>query len=147
MTSWPTFHGPLTSDFGQIIKFKIFVQGRISRLIHGSKLIFHMRMHLHEISRIIQEPWPHVLYFIVCWLQTLANFPWLRFLSFWWTNVITGIGSMWCSDLPHNMYMGQLPTLHGPVILSYILRTFWWRNVVLKILIQCDITFDLQIYV
>ena len=29
MTSWPIFHGPLTSDFGQIIKVKIFVQGRI----------------------------------------------------------------------------------------------------------------------
>ena len=32
MISWPIFHGPLTSDFGQISKVKIFVQGRILRL-------------------------------------------------------------------------------------------------------------------
>ena len=37
---------------------------------------------------------------------------------------------------------GQWPTFHGPVILSYILKTFWWRNVLLKILILCDIKFD-----
>ena len=36
-------NSPLTSDFGQIIKFKIFVQGRILRPINGSKLIFHIR--------------------------------------------------------------------------------------------------------
>ena len=43
------------------------------------------------------------------------------------------IGSMWCKDLPHKMYVGQWPTFHGPVILSYILKTFWWRNAILKI--------------
>ena len=31
-------------DFGQIIKVKMFVQGRISGPVNGSKLIFHMRM-------------------------------------------------------------------------------------------------------
>ena len=41
-----------------IDQVKIFVQGRISRPINGSKLIFHMRMYLHETSRNIQEPWP-----------------------------------------------------------------------------------------
>ena len=66
---------------GQIIKVKIFVQGRISRPINGSKLLFHMRMYIYEISRNIQEPWPPDLYFMVCWLQTLTAFPWLRFLS------------------------------------------------------------------
>ena len=35
---------------------KIFVQGRISKPINGSKLIFHMRMYLYENSRNIQEP-------------------------------------------------------------------------------------------
>ena len=35
---------------------KIFVQGRISRHINGSKLIFHMRMYLYETSTNIQEP-------------------------------------------------------------------------------------------
>ena len=42
------------------------------------------------------------------------------------------IGSMWCKDLPHKMYVGQWPTFHSPVILSYILKTFgegmlYWR--------------------
>ena len=37
-------------------KVKIFVQGRISRPINGSKLIFYMRMYLCETSGNIQEP-------------------------------------------------------------------------------------------
>ena len=41
---WPIFHGPLTSDFGQIIKVKICVQDRILSSTNGSKLIFHIRM-------------------------------------------------------------------------------------------------------
>ena len=41
MTSWPIFHSRLSSDFGQIIKVKIFVQGRSSKPINGSKLIFY----------------------------------------------------------------------------------------------------------
>ena len=45
-----------STDFGQIIKVKIFVQGRIARPINGSKLIFHMRMYLYETNRNIQEP-------------------------------------------------------------------------------------------
>ena len=73
MTFWPTFHGLLTSDFGQIIKVKIFVQGRSSRPINGSKLIFHMRMYPNETSRNIHEPWPPDLYFTVYWLRTLAR--------------------------------------------------------------------------
>ena len=42
-------------------------------------------------------------------------------------------GSIWCNILPHNMYVGQWATFHGPVILSYILKTTWWINVVLEI--------------
>ena len=45
MTSWPIFHVSLTSDFGQIIKVKIFVQGRILSSSNDSKLIFHMIFH------------------------------------------------------------------------------------------------------
>ena len=60
---------------------KIFVQGRISRPINGSKLIFHMRLHLYETSRNIQAPWPHDLYFMVHWLWTLARLPKWRFWS------------------------------------------------------------------
>ena len=40
MTSWPIFHSPLTSDFGQFSKVKFFVQGRIWSPIIFSKLIF-----------------------------------------------------------------------------------------------------------
>ena len=32
----------------------------------------------------------------------------------------SNIGSMWCKDLPHKIYVGQWPTFHGPVILSYL---------------------------
>ena len=40
------FHVTLTSDFGKIIKVKIFFQGRILSSTNGSKLMFYMRMHL-----------------------------------------------------------------------------------------------------
>ena len=39
------------------------------------------------------------------------------------------IGSMWCKDLPHYMCVGQWPTFHHPVFLSYIINTTWWINV------------------
>ena len=45
-----------STDLGQIINVKIFVQGRISRHITGRKLIFHVKMYLNETSRTIQEP-------------------------------------------------------------------------------------------
>ena len=51
---------------GQVIKVKIFVQGRILSSTNGSKLIFHIRMYFYETSGTIQEPWPHDLYFTVC---------------------------------------------------------------------------------
>ena len=87
MTSWPVFHGALTSYFGHIIMVKIFLPGRIlnsrafrlsvrayvrqsvyqvkilskvSRPINGSKLIFHMRMCLwdqQEYTRAMTS-WP-----------------------------------------------------------------------------------------
>ena len=53
--------------------------------------------------------------------------------SVWFKCHNCNIGSMWCKDQPHKMYVGQWPTLRGPVILTYLEKTFWWRNVVLKI--------------
>ena len=50
----------------QIIKLKIFIQGRILSSTNGGNLIFHMRKYLYETSRNIQEPWPHDLYFTIC---------------------------------------------------------------------------------
>ena len=46
-------------------KVKIFVQGRISKPINGSKSIFHMRMYLCETSWNIQEPLTSEQYFTV----------------------------------------------------------------------------------
>ena len=43
---------PLISDFGQIIKVRNFVKGRILSSTNGSKLIFHMRMYLYEASSV-----------------------------------------------------------------------------------------------
>ena len=72
-----------STDFGlaRLSKLRFFIQGRISRPINGSKLIFHVRMYmyLYETNRYIQEPWHPDLYFTVCILQTLADFPWLIF--------------------------------------------------------------------
>ena len=51
-------------------------------------------------------------------------------------------GSMWHKDLPHKMYVGQWPTFHYPVILSYILKTVWWINVVLEVLINVTQTLN-----
>ena len=78
---WPIFHRPLILDFVQIIKVKIFVQGRILSSTNGSKLIFYMCMCLYKTSWKIQEQWPNDLHFTVCWLKTVANFLWLRLLS------------------------------------------------------------------
>ena len=57
------------------------------------------------------------------------------------------IGFLCYKNLPHKMYVGQWPTFHGSVILSYILKTTWWINVVLEILIQCDKHWTETIYV
>ena len=54
MTSWPIFHGLLTSDFDQFSMVKIFVIGRVLHVssVDGSKLIFY-KMHYHcETSRV-----------------------------------------------------------------------------------------------
>ena len=55
-------------------------------------------------------------------------------------------GSMLCKDLPDKMYVGQWSSFHGPVILSYIVKTIWWNNVVLEILIQCDTNIEPKLY-
>ena len=47
-------------------------------------------------------------------------------------------GSVWHIDWPYQVHVGQWPIFYGPVILLHILRTIWWRNVVLGIMDQCD---------
>ena len=57
------------------------------------------------------------------------------------------IGSVWHKDWPHQGYAGQWPIFYGPVILLHILKTIWWRNVVLGIMDQCDTKIDLLKYI
>ena len=45
-----------------------------------------------------------------------------------------------------NVHVGQWPTFHGPVILFCILKSIWWMNVVLEILIQCEANIVLKLY-
>ena len=61
-----------------------------------------------------------------------SSFALIILKTIWWTKFNWNIGSMWCKDFLHKMYVRQWPTFHGPVILSYTL-TFWWRIVVLTI--------------
>ena len=44
------------------------------------------------------------------------------------------------------VYVGQWPTFHGPVMLSYILKTIWWINIVQEILNQCDTNIELKLH-
>ena len=45
---------------------------------------------------------------------------------------------MWHKHWPEFMYVGQWPIFHGPVILAYILKTIWWTNVIIGILVPGD---------
>ena len=40
-------------------------------------------------------------------------------------------GSVWHIVWPDQVYVGQWPIFYGPAILLHILKTIWWRNVVL----------------
>ena len=51
---------------------------------------------------------------------------------------------MWDKDLPHNMCLGQWPTFHGPVILSYLEE--YLMDECCTGDIQFDTNFDLKIY-
>ena len=42
------------------------------------------------------------------------------------------------------MYVYQWPTFHGPVMLFYILKTIWWINAFLEVLLQCDTNIELN---
>ena len=55
-------------------------------------------------------------------------------------------GSVWHKDWPHKIYIGQWPIFHGPAVLFNILKTIWWRNVILGKMGQCDSKIDLMKY-
>ena len=48
------------------------------------------------------------------------------------------VGSVWHKHLPEFMYIGQWPIFHGSVVLPYILKTIWWTNAIIGILVPCD---------
>ena len=45
---------------------------------------------------------------------------------------------VWHIHWTETIYIGQWPIFCGPVILPYILKTIWWRNVIIGILDPCD---------
>ena len=47
-------------------------------------------------------------------------------------------GSVWHKNWPHQVCVGQWPKFYGPVILLHILKTIWWRIVVLGTMDRCD---------
>ena len=57
-------------------------------------------------------------------------------------------GSVWHKDQLHRIYLGHWPIFYGPLILSYIFKTIWWRNIILGIMPmdQCDAKIDLIKY-
>ena len=55
-------------------------------------------------------------------------------------------GSLWHIHWPYQVYVGHWPIFYGPAILLHILKTIWWRNVVLGIMDHCDSKIDLVKY-
>ena len=53
------------------------------------------------------------------------------------------IGSVWCIRWPETTYVGQWPIFHGKLILPYILKSIWWTNVIIEILVPCDAKINL----
>ena len=47
-------------------------------------------------------------------------------------------GSVWHIHWPYQVYVGQWSIFYGSAILLHILKTIWWRNVVLGIMDHCD---------
>ena len=53
-------------------------------------------------------------------------------------NVVLEILIQYDTNVDVKLYLCQIPILHGPVISLYILKTIWWTNVRIGILVQCD---------
>ena len=56
-------------------------------------------------------------------------------------------GSVWHIDWPYQVYVCQWPIFYGSAILLHILKSIWWRNVVLGIMDQCYSKIDLVKYI
>ena len=53
-------------------------------------------------------------------------------------NIIVGIMDQCDTYIDHQAYVGQWPIFYSPVILLHILKTIWWRKVVLGIMDHCN---------
>ena len=55
-------------------------------------------------------------------------------------------GSVWHIVWPYQIYVGHWLIFYGPANLPHILKTIWWRNIVLGIMDQYDSKIDLIKY-
>ena len=83
---------------------------------------------------LIKCMWVSDLHFMV---QCFCLISWRLFdgLMLYWD-----IDSVWHKHWTETIYVGQWPVFYGPVILPYILKTFWWTNVIIGLLDPCDAT-------
>ena len=150
---WPIFHSPVI--FPYILKTIWWTNAIIGILVPCDAKIYHIKcICISDLHFMVQ--WCYfiswrlfdrlMLYWRYCFSVTKTlNWTIHRSVTYIsWSNGLMdkchdwNIEPMWCKDLPHKMYVGQWSTFHGPVILSYILKTIWWINTVLETLIQCD---------
>ena len=133
---WPIFHGPVT-------------------LSYISKTVWCMSVIFSGNETVWTKLWPQSEYKatrpIFHGLVILLNI----FKIIWWMNIILGTylehhtwytwynGSVWHIHWPYQVYVGQWPIFYAPAILLHILKTIWWRNVVLGIMDHCDSKIDL----
>ena len=125
---WPIFHGPET-------------------LSYISKTIWCMSVIFSDNETVWPKLWPQSKYKST-WptFHGLVNFAYclqdyLMDEHHSWYN-----GSVWHIHWPYQVYVGQWPIFYGPAILLHILKTIWWRNVVLGIMDHCDSKIDLVKY-
>ena len=154
---WPSdlyFHGPLTSYFGQIIKVKIFVQGRISRPINGIASWYFIwgcismrpaRIYkCHDMLTSDLGRFSMVYNFCHRFLSSTDGRKLIFYQRLYLCETISicfhAKGS--CSGGGGGARGQSL----GPYrFLSYISKTSWWMNIIFGILVQCDTHIDLKL--
>ena len=112
-SAWPIFYGPV------ILPYIV-------------KRIRYIYIILSEYESVWPDVWPQNnvghcdLYFIVQWLCLI---PWRIFPV--WTSLFGIMNQYIPGAWPKYKYRTPWPIFHGPVILCYILKTFWCMNIIL----------------
>ena len=94
------------------------------------KLFDVMNIILQDYGSVWPDVWPQNkcrslwLYFLVQWFCLLSPRHLMDARHSWYN------GSVWHKDWLHQVYVGQWPIFHGPVILPYISKTIWWTSVI-----------------